>query len=85
MFKTRGGGQRLFEQCLKKLHNWYVMANPNIESKAISSQFEKESHGDWLSVEHNSAVANNLKQKYGEQYFSRENDFISNQGKSWQF
>ena len=27
MFKTREGGQRPFEQCLKKLHNWYVMAS----------------------------------------------------------
>ena len=27
MFKTRGGGQRPFEQCSKKLHNWYVMAS----------------------------------------------------------
>lgn len=25
----------------------------------------QESHGDWLATEHNSAVANNLKQKYG--------------------
>ena len=23
IFKTRGGGQRLFEQCSKKLHYWY--------------------------------------------------------------
>ena len=30
-------------------------------------QCEQESHGDWLATEHNSAVANNLKQKYGEQ------------------
>ena len=28
--------------------------------------YMKESHGDWLAVEHNSAVANDLKQKYGE-------------------
>ena len=28
MFKTRGGGgQRLFKQCLKKLHYWYGMAS----------------------------------------------------------
>jgi len=27
--------------------------------------YMKESHGDWLAVEHNSAVANDLKQKYG--------------------
>ena len=29
MFKTRegGGGQGLFKQCLKKLHNWYGMAS----------------------------------------------------------
>ena len=27
MFKTRGGGQRPFKQCLKKLHNWHVMAS----------------------------------------------------------
>ena len=28
--------------------------------------YMKESHGEWLAVEHNSVVANNLKQKYGE-------------------
>ena len=28
--------------------------------------YMKESHGDWLAVEHNSTVANDLKQKYGE-------------------
>ena len=27
MFKTRGGGQRAFEQCSKKLHFWYLMAS----------------------------------------------------------
>merc|ERR1712223_93601 len=27
--------------------------------------YMKESHGDWLAVEHNSTVANGLKQKYG--------------------
>jgi len=26
---------------------------------------KQESHGDWMATEHNSAVANNLKQKYG--------------------
>jgi hypothetical protein len=25
----------------------------------------KESHGDWLACEHNSALANSLKSKYG--------------------
>merc|ERR1711963_10040 len=29
------------------------------------TSYMKESHGDWLATEHNSAVANNLKQKYG--------------------
>jgi len=29
------------------------------------TSYMKESHGDWLAAEHNSAVANNLKQKYG--------------------
>merc|ERR1712141_736471 len=29
------------------------------------TSYMKESHGDWMAVEHNSAVANNLKQKYG--------------------
>ena len=28
--------------------------------------YMKEAHGDWLAIEHNSATANNLKQKYGE-------------------
>merc|ERR1712156_407388 len=27
--------------------------------------YMKESHGDWLAVEHNSNLANDLKQKYG--------------------
>jgi len=27
--------------------------------------YMKESHGDWFATEHNSALANNLKQKYG--------------------
>ena len=27
MFKTRGGGQRPFEQCSKKLHYWHMMAS----------------------------------------------------------
>jgi len=27
--------------------------------------YMKESHGDWLAVQHNSAVANDLKKKYG--------------------
>merc|ERR1712116_47023 len=29
------------------------------------TSYMKESHGYWMAVEHNSAVANNLKQKYG--------------------
>ena len=29
MFKTRGGGQRPFEQCSKKLHYWHGMASLN--------------------------------------------------------
>ena len=29
--------------------------------------YMKESHGDWCGVEHNSALANELKQKYGVQ------------------
>ena len=29
------------------------------------TSYMKESHGDWLAVPHNSAVANDLKQKYG--------------------
>ena len=32
--------------------------------------YMKESHGDWLAVEHNSTVANDLKQKYGEKDLS---------------
>jgi len=28
--------------------------------------YMKESHGEWMAVEHNSSVANDLKQKYGE-------------------
>ena len=28
--------------------------------------YMKESHGDWLAVAHNSNLANDLKQKYGE-------------------
>jgi len=29
------------------------------------TSYMKESHGDWLGVEHNSQLANDLKQKYG--------------------
>ena len=29
------------------------------------TSYMKESHGDWMAVPHNSAVANDLKQKYG--------------------
>jgi nucleoredoxin len=30
------------------------------------TSYMKESHGDWLAVPHNSTVANDLKQKYGD-------------------
>ena len=32
----------------------------------LQISYMKESHGDWLGVEHNSALANELKAKYGE-------------------
>ena len=46
----------------------------NVEIVFVSSDrspedmlsYMKESHGDWLGVEHNSALANELKAKYGE-------------------
>ena len=31
------------------------------------TSYMKESHGDWVAVPHNSTVANDLKQKYGNQ------------------
>jgi len=31
----------------------------------LQISYMKESHGDWLGVEHNSALANELKAKYG--------------------
>ena len=34
------------------------------------TSYMKESHGDWLAVPHNSTVANDLKQKYGDNNFS---------------
>ena len=45
----------------------------NVEIVFVSSDrspedmlsYMKESHGDWLGVEHGSSVANELKQKYG--------------------
>ena len=37
----------------------------------------QESHGDWLAAEHNSAVANNLKQKYGENNLDGVYDYFS--------
>merc|ERR1712193_538089 len=45
----------------------------NVEIVFVSSDrspedmlsYMKESHGDWLACQHNSAVANQLKQKYG--------------------
>merc|ERR1711902_15772 len=42
----------------------FVSSDRSAEDMA---SYMKESHGDWLATEHNSAVANNLKQKYGEQ------------------
>ena len=33
------------------------------------TSYMKESHGDWMAVPHNSTVANDLKQKYGNLIF----------------
>ena len=46
MFKTKGGGQRLFEQCSKKLRIWWRMAPLN---KARNSEkVELLDTTDWL-------------------------------------
>jgi hypothetical protein len=37
-----------------------------IVSKKREDVWLQESHGDWLACEHNSALANSLKSKYGE-------------------
>ena len=42
------------------------------------TSYMKESHGDWLAVPHNSAVANDLKQKYGETLFIQTRLIIFN-------
>ena len=46
----------------------------------IQNNATQESHGDWMAAEHNSAVANNLKQKYGKNSCNEDihnyNDFI---------
>merc|ERR1711909_98006 len=55
------------------LSDFYGEVEEDIEIVFVSSDrspedmisYMKESHGDWLGVEHNSATANDLKQKYG--------------------
>ena len=39
---------------------------------------KQESHGDWMATEHNSAVANNLKQKYGEHNYDDYGFYFDN-------
>ena len=39
---------------------------------------KQESHGDWMATEHNSAVANNLKQKYGEHNYDDFSFYFDN-------
>jgi len=55
------------------LKDFYGEVEDEIEIVFVSSDrsqeemvsYMKESHGDWFAVEHNSATANGLKQKYG--------------------
>ena len=43
-----------------------VSEAPRLKIFMLQISYMKESHGDWLGVEHNSALANELKAKYGE-------------------
>ena len=47
--------------------------NYNAPITASQNNATQESHGDWLAAEHNSAVANNLKQKYGKHICDGDN------------
>merc|ERR1712107_968403 len=55
------------------LKDFYEELDGNVEIVFVSSDrsvedmqsYMKESHGDWLGVEHGSSPANDLKQKYG--------------------
>jgi len=55
------------------LKDFYEELDGNVEIVFVSSDrsaedmqsYMKESHGDWLGVEHGSNLANDLKQKYG--------------------
>merc|ERR1711923_320080 len=55
------------------LADFYGEVSEELEIVFVSSDrspedmtsYMKESHGDWLAVEHNSTVANELKQEYG--------------------
>jgi len=57
------------------LADFYGEVSDELEIVFVSSDrspddmtsYMKESHGDWCGVEHNSALANDLKQKYGVQ------------------
>merc|ERR1711874_834946 len=57
------------------LSDFYGEVSDDLEIVFVSSDrspddmisYMKESHGDWCGVEHNSALANDLKQKYGVQ------------------
>merc|ERR1711978_503011 len=57
------------------LSDFYGEVSDELEIVFVSSDrsaddmvsYMKESHGDWFGVEHNSGLANDLKQKYGVQ------------------
>merc|ERR1719336_1886744 len=57
------------------LSDFYGEVSDDLEIVFVSSDrspddmisYMKESHGDWCGVEHNSSLANDLKQKYGAQ------------------
>ena len=44
---------------------------------------KQESHGDWMATEHNSAVANNLKQKYGEHNYDDYGFYFNNNDENY--
>ena len=62
---------RQFTPMLKDFYD--EVSDENLEIVFVSSDrsdddmksYMKESHGDWYATEHNSALANSLKQKYG--------------------
>ena len=55
-----------YMEMLQEVEGLEIVFISSDRSAEDMTAYMKESHGDWLAVPHNSAVANDLKQKYGE-------------------